>query len=56
MSKDKKCMMCGKPSPDSICDICKANVQAEAAGEKAKMERSVKVGGKMADEQSKQRS
>lgn len=56
MSKDKKCMMCGKPSPDSICDHCKANVQAEAAGEKAKMERSVKVGGKMADEQSKERS
>lgn len=56
MSKDKKCVMCGKPSPDTICDYCKANVQAEAAGEKAKMERSVKVGGKMADEQSKKRS
>lgn len=56
MSKDKKCMMCGKPSPDTICDSCKASVQAEAAGEKAKMERNVKVGGKMADKQSKQGS
>ena len=49
-------MMCGKPSPETICNSCKANVQAEAAGKKAKMEKNVKVGGKMADEQSKQRS
>ena len=48
--------MCGKPSPDTICDSCKASVQAEAAGGKAKMEKNVKVGGKMADKQSKQRS
>ncbi len=53
MSIAKKCMMCGEDSPDTICDSCKASVQAEAAGEKAKMEKGVKVGGKMADKQSK---
>ncbi len=55
MSEDKKCMICGKTSPDTICDSCKASVQAEAVGEKAKMEKNVKVGGKLADEQSKKR-
>lgn len=48
--------MCGKPSPNTICDPCKTSVQAEAAGKKAKMEKNVKVGGKIADRQSKQRS
>lgn len=52
MSEEKKdnkkvCMMCGKPSIDSICENCKANVQAEAVGEKQKIEKSVQVGDKV---------
>ena len=45
MSEDKKkCMLCGKPSNDSICETCKANVQGEAAEKKIKVEKSVSVG------------
>ena len=39
--KEKKCMLCGKPSPESICESCKAKVQGEAAEKKIKVERSV---------------
>ena len=42
--KQKKCMLCGKPSNDSICETCKANVQGEAAEKKIKVEKSVRVG------------
>lgn len=40
--KQKKCMLCGKPSEDSICESCKSNVQGEAAHKKQKMEKQVK--------------
>ncbi len=56
MGEEKKCMMCGKTSSDTICDPCKASVQAEAVGEKAKMEKNVNVSGKLADEQSKKKT
>lgn len=42
--KKKVCMICGKPSETSICDECKAKIQGEAAGEKQKLEKQVKVG------------
>lgn len=42
--KKKVCMICGKPSESSICDECKAKIQGEAAGEKQKIEKQVKVG------------
>lgn len=37
-------MVCCKPSESSICDECKAKIQGEAAGEKQKAEKQVKVG------------
>jgi hypothetical protein len=42
--KKNVCMICGKPSEASICDECKAKIQGEAAGEKQKIEKQVKVG------------
>ena len=38
--KEKKsvCMLCGKPSPKSICDLCAGKVQHEV-GHKKKKER-----------------
>ena len=42
--KKKVCMICGKPSESSICDECKAKTQGEAAGEKQKVEKQVRVG------------
>ena len=42
--KQKKCMLCGMPSEESICESCKSNVQGEAAHRKQKMEKQVKVG------------
>ena len=42
--KQKKCMLCGMPSEDSICESCKSNVQGEAAHKKQKMEKQVQVG------------
>ncbi len=42
--KKKVCMICGKPSESSICETCKAQIQGEAAGEKQKIEKQVKVG------------
>jgi hypothetical protein len=42
--KKKVCMICGKPSDSSICDECKAKIQGEAAGEKQKIEKQVKIG------------
>jgi hypothetical protein len=29
-------MLCGKPSPKSICDLCAGRVQSEAGGAKKK--------------------
>jgi len=40
--KQKKCMLCGKASVESICESCKSNVQGEAAHKKQKMEKQVK--------------
>ena len=42
--KKKVCMICGKPSESSICDECKVKIQGEAAGEKKKLEKQVKIG------------
>ena len=42
--KKKKCMLCGKPSDDTICESCKVHVQGEAADKKIKIEKSVRVG------------
>ncbi len=42
--KKKVCMICGKPSESSICDECKAKIQGEAAGEKQRIEKQVKIG------------
>ena len=42
--RKKVCMICGKPSEPSICDECKARIQGEAAGEKQKVEKQVRVG------------
>ena len=39
--KVKKCMLCGKPSTESICEPCKAAVQGEAAEKKIKIDKSV---------------
>ncbi len=54
MSKEKKCTVCGKPSPDFICESCKSNIQAEAVGKKSKMEKEVKVGESIVEKGSKQ--
>ena len=54
MGEEKKCAVCGKPSPDFICEPCKSNIQAEAVGKKSKMEKQVKVGGSIADRRSKE--
>jgi|GEM_PF-762523 len=40
--KQKKCMLCGMPSEESICESCKSNVQGEAAHKKQNMEKQVK--------------
>ena len=42
--KKRKCTVCGKPSSQMICDNCKAQIQADAAGEKKKSEKGVDVG------------
>ena len=34
MKKKHKCMLCGKPSPKSICDSCGARVQGEVLNKK----------------------
>ena len=39
-----KCSVCGKPSPQTICEPCQAHIQAEAVGEKKRFEKGVTVG------------
>jgi len=39
----KKCMLCAKPSTESICESCKAKVQGEAAQKKIKIDKSVET-------------
>ena len=36
---DRRCVMCGNPSPDVICDQCKNRVEAEAKNHKLRNER-----------------
>jgi glutaredoxin-like protein len=36
---DKRCIVCGKPSPDIICTTCKNKIQAEALDHKLKGEK-----------------
>jgi thiol-disulfide isomerase/thioredoxin len=36
---EKKCLVCGNASPDNICSMCKARIQAEALEHKLKGER-----------------
>ena len=33
------CMLCGKPSPKSICDACAQRVQGEQLGRKSKQDK-----------------
>jgi len=42
--RKKVCMLCGKPSEESICETCKNNVQGEALKKKKQMEKGVSVG------------
>ena len=48
--KKKRCMICAKPSENSICDSCKANVQGEAVEKKQRMEKQVRIGSEMEKE------
>lgn len=41
--KIKRCMVCGKPSELSICEICKAEIQGEALDKKTKINKKVPV-------------
>jgi alkyl hydroperoxide reductase subunit AhpF len=41
-SKGKRCLTCGKPSPDLICIECKTRIQAEAVEHKRKTEKATK--------------
>ncbi len=36
---DRRCLACGKPSPDLLCEVCKTRIQAEALDHKRKGER-----------------
>jgi hypothetical protein len=38
-SADRRCLVCGKPSPDLICSNCKTRIQAEAIDHKTRMEK-----------------
>ena len=33
-AREKRCLVCGSPSPDAICSSCKAKIQAEAVSHK----------------------
>jgi predicted nucleic acid-binding Zn ribbon protein len=36
---DRRCLVCGNPSPDSVCSQCKTRIQAEALEHKLKSEK-----------------
>jgi alkyl hydroperoxide reductase subunit AhpF len=38
-TREKRCLVCGNPSPDTICASCKAKIQAEAVGHKLSEEK-----------------
>lgn len=42
--KTKRCMVCGKPSEQTICETCKANIQGESLDKKMRVEKKVQVG------------
>lgn len=42
--KTKRCMVCAKPSEQTICETCKANIQGESLDKKMKVEKKVQVG------------
>ena len=42
--KTKRCMVCGKPSEETICETCKANIQGESLDKKMRVEKKVQVG------------
>ncbi len=37
--KKYRCLLCGKPAPETICEHCKIVVQAEALASKRKIEK-----------------
>ena len=37
--KKRTCMICGKPSADTICEPCKIKIQAEAVEKKQEIEK-----------------
>ena len=41
-SHGRRCLTCGKPSPDLICTECKTRIQAEAVEHKRKTEKTMK--------------
>ncbi len=43
MSAERRCMVCGRPSTDTICDSCKANIQGEARAKKKKVDDKVEI-------------
>ena len=42
-TKKKFCSVCGEPSPDIICERCKAKIQGEAAHKKQRIEKEIKT-------------
>ena len=46
-NKQKRCMICAKPSVETICSSCKSKVQGEAASKKIQVETGVRVGQEM---------
>ncbi len=36
---DRRCLVCGNPSPDIICSNCKTRIQAEAIDHKTRTEK-----------------
>ena len=42
--KTKRCMVCAKPSEQTICETCKANIQGESLDKKMKVEKEVQIG------------
>ncbi len=39
-TREKRCLVCGNPSPDTICATCKAKIRAEAVSHKLSEEKS----------------
>jgi recombinational DNA repair protein RecR len=41
--KIKKCMVCGKPSEQTICEVCKAEIQGEALDKKIRIDKQLPI-------------